>query len=486
MGYLEEYFQPTLPSRMQGIFSQRHRTRNKTTGSIVKNKKQNYGGNIKMGKKTKMEVPLQDEAMQEVSRGMMYASLAITDNKEGTLKKVGRANPWHIEALRMITGSEEQAHKPLETILDEDMDGLVLDWEIDVSGITKGGHFLDTQGYIAHNDEYIVLAFRCTTSAFDWLTNFNTTSSAWELEEDLEQGYSGICSGFDGLCCNIGEYKPRVHTGFYNNFLAALPFIKRHIDPLLQSHERPRKLYVVGHSLGAGIATLAACYFLTEFDWNVLPQSLVIQTAGSPRACCQSMKDVIDKKRKGFGQKTRMYRVVKGKDVVVTVPPKLFGFRHLIDPIFITDGGQIVLKTKEEDPETDLLELTKYRDGEEMVENYDYSDDEEFKTKYDRMAARIPKAFRDHMPDFYLKPMLKARGMKYGSVRPCLSQDSTFEEEEEYKSKAEHAKERSYPTGEQTERAAQEQLRKKPNRTWVPRSMALRRNKKDKVGPTYW
>lgn len=360
---------------------------------------------------------------------MMYASLAITDCKCDTLKKVGRANPWHIEALRMITGSEERAHQPLEEILDKDF-GLNLDFEIDISGITKGGQFLDTQGYIAHNEETIVLAFRCTTSAFDWLTNFNTTSSAWEVKEDSELGYSGFCSGFDDFCCTGGEYKPRVHTGFYNNFLASLPDIKKHIDPLLGENQPPRTLYVVGHSLGAGIATLAGCYFMSEeYDWKGIPQRLVVVTAGSPRACCVSMKTVIDERRKILGSKCRMYRLVKGKDIVTTLPPKVFGFTHLIDPIKISDDGRIALRTKEADPETDLLALTKFTcvSMENVTERGDGEDNEEVQelstakeSKYDKFVSNVPAFLRDHMPDFYLKPIFRSRGITCGSLRDKL------------------------------------------------------------------
>ena len=103
--------------------------------------------------------------IDDVIKGMKYASLAVTDDKEGTLKDIGKMNPWHIEALKIISGSEEEAHKPLTYLLKEYMQ-LECDTIIDVSGITKGGHFLDTQGYIAHNDEVIVLAYRCTTSVF--------------------------------------------------------------------------------------------------------------------------------------------------------------------------------------------------------------------------------------------------------------------------------------------------------------------------------
>ena len=104
--------------------------------------------------------------IEEVVQGMKYAALAITDDKEDTLRKVGKSNPWHIDALKIITGSEEEAHKPLTHILSTHTD-LAVDTIIDVSGVTPGGHPLDTQGYIAHNDEVIVLAFRCTTSFKD-------------------------------------------------------------------------------------------------------------------------------------------------------------------------------------------------------------------------------------------------------------------------------------------------------------------------------
>jgi hypothetical protein len=106
------------------------------------------------------------------------------------LAKIGKANPWHIQALKLITGSQERAHLPLRDILNEDLGGLILDTELDVTGITRGGQFLDTQGYVAHNSECIVVSFRCTTSIFDWMTNINSTTSAWDLE-DVEQGFSG-------------------------------------------------------------------------------------------------------------------------------------------------------------------------------------------------------------------------------------------------------------------------------------------------------
>ena len=102
-------------------------------------------------------------------------SLAITDDEEDTLANVGKLNPWHIEALSMITGSKEEAHKSLTHILDKHFN-LKVDKIINLSG-WHGGHAIDTQGYIAHNDDIIVVAFRCTTSAQDWITNFTASST---------------------------------------------------------------------------------------------------------------------------------------------------------------------------------------------------------------------------------------------------------------------------------------------------------------------
>jgi hypothetical protein len=57
------------------------------------------------------------------------------------LLQVGKANPWQIEALKIVTGSEEKAHKPLTEILEEGMK-LKLDHTIDVSGMTIGTYQL--------------------------------------------------------------------------------------------------------------------------------------------------------------------------------------------------------------------------------------------------------------------------------------------------------------------------------------------------------
>jgi hypothetical protein len=161
------------------------------------------------------------------------------------------------------------------------------------------------------------------------------------------------------------------------------------------------------------------------------------------------MKTLTDAKRKQYGlRKVRFYRLVKGSDIVTSVPPKIMGFEHMVEPTMITDGGEVVLRVANGDVETDVLKLfttlksekdlmdekaksTKTRkhlddyegavddDTEEESDGEDDipEDDDEAQAKYNNLVAKIPKALRDHMPDFYLKPLFKVKGITCGSLR---------------------------------------------------------------------
>jgi pimeloyl-ACP methyl ester carboxylesterase len=350
--------------------------------------------------------------IEDLTLAMKLASLAITDDKEDTLKKVGKTNPWHIKALTIITGSEEEAHKPLSHILENHFN-LCCDTIIDVHG-RRGRYFVDTQGYIAHNDEMIVLSYRCTTSGFDWLTNLSTTSSEWEPDIDIDQGHSGHFSCVAGCCRYSGVYKPRVHTGFYNGFLVSASMIQEYINPLLAPDQPPRKLYVVGHSLGAAVATMAACYFLTEFNWAELPHKLVHVTAGSPRAVLGSMQSRIHEEMKKLRplDKAVICRIVRDKDVVPTVPPEVLGFRHLDKLVYITDDGKIIINPNlGSDNVIDTSTMNELLSTYPALMESEIEEAKEEGTKtestYDKRIRMVPRAFRDHMPDFYLVPLIK-------------------------------------------------------------------------------
>jgi hypothetical protein len=200
--------------------------------------------------------------VKEVLFGLQMAMMSITDDRPNTLKNVGMANPWQIQSVKLIVGDTDggdRCYLPLTQLLQEHFH-LTLDGHIDHSGMTKAGHALDTQGFIAHDDDKVVLAYRCTTSAADWLTNLTTTTSAFEPDDDHLQGHSGFFSCFDCLFSHTSKADlPFVHTGFYNNFLSSIVDIKKHLDPLVLDEKKGRTLFIAGHSL---VRTLFSSLFI--------------------------------------------------------------------------------------------------------------------------------------------------------------------------------------------------------------------------------
>jgi Lipase (class 3) len=446
----------------------------------------------------------------ELLKGMQYACLSITDDEPDTLKKVSASNPWQMQVMTMLCGnSETEANLPLSTILSKYYD-LQLDHVMNISGVSPAGHMLDTQGYIAHNDTTIVLAYRCTTSVKDWLTNLTTTTSAWELEPDVQQGHSGYVSACTGFgCCPTGSAaagnntnddgrtndspRPRVHTGFYNNFLVTVPIIRQYIDPLLLDPAQPsRTLYVVGHSLGAGIAVMAACYFILDeqcrYNWRTLPHQLRVVTAGGPRAVNRAMQHAVDSQCRALRDTNKVVvaRLVRDKDVVPTVPPQWLGFRHLEEKLVYltkedqqTGVGQVLVnpnlsfvlskrqvrRLQQQEPHILGLPVSPL-DGNEDTEfsSSGGGDDEEDASmpyqiqqpafeedlevvynvpsttaagdgndgtadaatkaaQYQKLIACIPRAFRDHMPEFYLLPLVRLQEQQqqaHGSDAPVV------------------------------------------------------------------
>jgi predicted lipase len=96
-----------------------------------------------------------------------------------------------------------------------------------------------------------------------------------------------------------------VHRGFKN----ALNTVWTPIEAALQSIDCP--LFYTGHSLGAALATLAA----------VRHAPTAVYTFGSPRVGDQGLCKLLER--------VPIYRVVHGSDIVTTVPPEMFGFRHV-------------------------------------------------------------------------------------------------------------------------------------------------------------
>mmetsp|Transcript_27256 Transcript_27256/g.31273 ORF Transcript_27256/g.31273 Transcript_27256/m.31273 type:complete len:880 (-) Transcript_27256:150-2789(-) len=241
---------------------------------------------------------------------------------------------------------------PLSQIL-HDRFHLQLQCIIDESGLRKGRP-VDTQGYIASNDDMIILSYRFSTSIFDWITNFSMTSSEWELEHDEELGHAGMCSCFDGVYtkyCTMKEAKPRVHTAYYNNFIYTIPMIRKYIiEPLLDPTTTPKKVYVVGCSLGAAISQLAYCFILQEMvdtlqNPQYTPHRLISVTAGCPRVGDAKFRQVMMDKMHTLKPLNRavINRIVYNKDIIPHIPPNVLAFCHLDKMVYLLKEGEQLL-----------------------------------------------------------------------------------------------------------------------------------------------
>ena len=104
---------------------------------------------------------------------------------------------------------------------------VIADWGLETAAIFNRG---ETEGFIAQDDQVLILAFRGTVSVTDWLRNLKIARK----ESPLGKIHSGFKQGLDSVWDDP-------------------------IEPLLRAAaSSDRKIWITGHSLGGALATLAA------------------------------------------------------------------------------------------------------------------------------------------------------------------------------------------------------------------------------------
>jgi triacylglycerol lipase len=162
---------------------------------------------------------------------------------------------------------------------------------------------IDTQGFIATNDDSILIAFRGTEKVSDWVT---------DLQVSLAGGPFG-----------------KIHEGFLAALYSVLWDLIESIDRFRNGAD-PQPLWFTGHSLGAAIATVAVAKF-REMDRPVRG----LYTFGSPRVGNRQFEQSFN-----ADFKHRTFRLVHGNDVISRIPTRSMGYSHVgifyyLDP----DGG---------------------------------------------------------------------------------------------------------------------------------------------------
>jgi hypothetical protein len=103
-------------------------------------------------------------------------------------------------------------------------------------------------------------------------------------------------------------------------FTAAADVVGPQIDRLLQERPADSPIFVTGHSLGGALAVLAAARINSKQPERVP----AVYTFGMPRAGGEAFAAAYNQ---ALGSRT--FRLIHGDDVVPTVPPSSFEFRHV-------------------------------------------------------------------------------------------------------------------------------------------------------------
>jgi triacylglycerol lipase len=158
----------------------------------------------------------------------------------------------------------------------------------------------DTEVYVAEAKDFIIVAFRGTTSALDKKTDFSLFTEQIQVVNHPK--------------------KVRVHRGFYAAYLN----VEAPLHEVLSAIDK-KPIYLTGHSLGGAVALVASAALAGH---DILGERIAaVYTFGCPRVGGPDFANIV---------KAPHYRVFNSGDIVPMVPPNwLRGYRHTGQPVFL-------------------------------------------------------------------------------------------------------------------------------------------------------
>lgn len=191
----------------------------------------------------------------------------------------------------------------------------------------------DTQCFVASNPDLVVVAFRGTETGMREPRDRNPEER--KRPPDFTHVFNDIATDLDFKLVRFDgadRGKGRVHSGFKRAVDDVWEALKSHLEELKDGR---RTFWFTGHSLGAALAVLAAAKAATLPDFKIHG----LYTYGNPltgdRDFVKFLDGVLAKHGAGY------FRFVDNRDIITTIPPDVFGYRHTGTLKHINERGEI-------------------------------------------------------------------------------------------------------------------------------------------------
>eukprot|EP00930_Biecheleria_cincta_P057662 TRINITY_DN43561_c0_g1_i1.p1 TRINITY_DN43561_c0_g1~~TRINITY_DN43561_c0_g1_i1.p1 ORF type:complete len:330 (-),score=53.63 TRINITY_DN43561_c0_g1_i1:68-1033(-) len=170
---------------------------------------------------------------------------------------------------------------------------------------------------------HCVVAFRGSAIATNWLADAETWQTAWPPPRAAQPGGASWCEG-----C-------RVHHGFS----AAYEELQEEMITALKAL-KCRNAGIAGHSLGAGIAALAALELRAAHGFGVQPVFLF----GAPRVGNSALALAFDSSAATQGVTPSSWRIVHYRDPLPRLPPARLDYRHVSREVYYSTERETEFK----------------------------------------------------------------------------------------------------------------------------------------------
>jgi len=210
----------------------------------------------------------------------------------------------------------------------------------------------DTQAFIAHNTNCIVIAFRGTKNVHDCI--------------------------IDAGICKVNTPYGRVHAGF-NRALDSVWDQIMQIVSTIQTHNQP--IWITGHSLGAALAVLTAARLSYLINQPEQPKINGLYTFGQPRVGDAAFIAALE-----IHRRSDYFRFVNDNDIVTRIPNRFNQYQH---------GGTLKFFDASGTLQDDISYWAEFL--------------ERIKGDLDQKIALLPSCIEHHLIDHYITNINKNR-----------------------------------------------------------------------------